>query len=84
MKRNNSKAIEAEAAFAGDVYRERAAINRKAQQALASGSRQINIRSGITQTCTRDAAIGIQRLKVTYIRMLLHPKPSGPISRGHC
>ena len=46
MTKNSSKTIEAEKAFAADVYRDRAAINRKAQAVLASGSRQITIGLG--------------------------------------
>jgi len=49
MKKSTSR-IEAEKALAADVYRERAAINRKAQTVLLSeesdGSRQITIRMG--------------------------------------
>ena len=44
MKKNNSKLIEAEAAFAADLYRNRAALNSKAQELLATGSRQVTIR----------------------------------------
>ena len=45
-KSNSSKAIEAEAAFAKDLYRDRAALNSKAQELLATGSRQVTIRLG--------------------------------------
>ena len=43
MKKNSSNTVEAEAAFATDIYQDRAAINRKAQEVLAAGSRQITI-----------------------------------------
>lgn len=36
--------IGAEAALAGEIYRNRASINRKAQEVLAQGSRQITVR----------------------------------------
>ncbi len=42
--KKNSKLIEAEAAFAVEAYRDRATINSKAQEVLATGSRQITIR----------------------------------------
>jgi len=45
MKKNSSsKLIEAEAAFAADLYRDRAALNSKAQGLLETGSRQVTIR----------------------------------------
>jgi hypothetical protein len=43
MKQDSSTAIAAEAAFAADVYRDRAALNRTAQKTLAGESRQITI-----------------------------------------
>jgi predicted DNA binding CopG/RHH family protein len=73
MKRNNSKTIEAEAVFAADVYRDRAAINRKAQQVLASGSRQITIRLGNNELALARRQAEAKGLKYqTYIKMLLH------------
>ncbi len=42
--KKSSKAIEAGKVFSSDLYRNRAAINRKAQNVLASGSREITIR----------------------------------------
>jgi predicted DNA binding CopG/RHH family protein len=73
MKRNSSKTIEAEAAFAADVYRDRAAINRKAQDVLASGSRQITIRLGNNELELARRQAEAKGLKYqTYIKMLLH------------
>ena len=73
MTKNSSKAIEAEKAFAADVYRDRAAINRKAQEVLASGSRQITIRLGNDQLELARRQAKAKGLKYqTYIKMLLH------------
>jgi predicted DNA binding CopG/RHH family protein len=73
MKKNSSSTIEAEKAFAADVYRDRAAINRKAQAALASGSRQITIRLGNDQLALARRQAEAKGLKYqTYIKMLLH------------
>ncbi len=72
MKKMDSS-IEAEKSFAADIYRDRAAINRKAQAVLASGSRQITIRLG-----NGELALGRQQAEAkglkyqTYINMLLH------------
>jgi hypothetical protein len=41
MKKNTSNKLEAEAAFGTDIYQERAAVNRKVQEVLASGSRSV-------------------------------------------
>jgi predicted DNA binding CopG/RHH family protein len=72
MKKNSST-IEAEKAFAKDVYRDRAAINRKAQTVLASGSRQITIRLGNDQLALARRQAEAKGLKYqTYIKMLLH------------
>ena len=74
MKKNNSsKAIEAEAAFAADLYRGRAALNSKAKELLATGSRQVTIRLGnneIARAKQQAQAKGIRYQ--TYIKMLLH------------
>ena len=72
MKKNSST-IKAEKAFAADVYRDRAAINRKAQAVLASGSRQITIRLGNDQLALARRQAEAKGLKYqTYIKMLLH------------
>jgi predicted DNA binding CopG/RHH family protein len=72
MKKTSST-IEAEKAFAADVYRDRAAINRKAQAVLASGSRQITIRLGNDQLALARRQAEAKGLKYqTYIKMLLH------------
>ena len=45
MKKNHgNENIEAEAVFAADLYRDRSALNSKAQGLLAAGSRQVTIR----------------------------------------
>jgi predicted DNA binding CopG/RHH family protein len=73
MKKNSSSTIRAEKAFAADVYRDRAAINRKAQEVLASGSRQITIRLGNDQLALARRQAEAKGLKYqTYIKMLLH------------
>jgi len=74
MKKNNSnKAIEAEAAFAADLYRGRAALNRKAQELLATGSRQVTIRLGNNEIARAKQQAEAKGLRYqTYIKMLLH------------
>ena len=72
MKRS-SKTIEAETAFAADLYRDRAAINRKAQTVLASGSRQITIRLNHNELALARQQAEAKGLKYqTYIKMPLH------------
>jgi predicted DNA binding CopG/RHH family protein len=73
MKKNSSNAIGAEAAFAADLYRGRAALNSKAQELLATGSRQVTIRlsnSEIARAKQQAEAKGLRYQ--TYIKMLLH------------
>lgn len=71
--KKSSKAIEAEKVFSSDLYRNRAAINRKAQTVLASGSRQITIRLGNDELAlARRQAEAKGRRYQTYIKMLLH------------
>jgi predicted DNA binding CopG/RHH family protein/uncharacterized DUF497 family protein len=73
MEKNHNKRIEAEAAFAADIYRDRAAVNRKAQGILASGSRQITIRLGNDELARARWQAEAKGLKYqTYIKMLLH------------
>ena len=72
MKKNSST-TEAEAAFANDVYRDRAAINRKAQQVLETGSRQITIRLSNSEIALARQQADAKGLRYqTYIKMLLH------------
>jgi predicted DNA binding CopG/RHH family protein len=73
MRKNISSTIEAEKAFAADLYRDRASINRKAQAVLASGSRQITIRLGNEELALARRQAEARGLKYqTYIKMLLH------------
>jgi predicted DNA binding CopG/RHH family protein len=73
MKKNSSNTIEAEAAFAADAYRDRAAINRKAQEVLAAGSRQITIRLSNSEIALAKQQAEVKGLRYqTYIKMLLH------------
>ena len=73
MKKDRSKIIEAEAAFAADLYRDRGALNRTAQEVLASGSRQITIRLGNHELALARRQAEDRGLKYqTYIKMLLH------------
>jgi predicted DNA binding CopG/RHH family protein len=73
MKKCSSNAIEAEAAFAADVYRDRAAINRKAQEVLSAGSRQITIRLSNNKIALARRQTEAKGLRYqTYIKMLLH------------
>ncbi len=73
MRKNSDAGMEAEKTFAADVYRDRAAINRKAQVTLASGSRQITIRLGNDELALARHQAEAKGLKYqTYIKMLLH------------
>jgi predicted DNA binding CopG/RHH family protein len=73
MKQNTSNKLEAEAAFAADIYRKRAAVNPKAQEVLASGSRQITIRLANDELARARRQAEAKGLKYqTYIKMLLH------------
>jgi predicted DNA binding CopG/RHH family protein len=67
------KQIEAEAAFADEVYKDRAAINRKALAMLTSGSRQLTIRVSLSEIELAKKQAEAKGLKYqTYIKMLLH------------
>jgi predicted DNA binding CopG/RHH family protein len=73
MKKSSSNTIEAEAAFAAAVYRDRAALNLKAQEVLASGSRQITIRLSNNEIILAKQQAEAKGLRYqTYIKMLLH------------
>jgi predicted DNA binding CopG/RHH family protein len=73
MKKNSSSAVEADAAFAANLYRDRAEINRKAQEVLAAGSRQITIRLNNNEIALAKRQAETKGLKYqTYIKMLLH------------
>jgi predicted DNA binding CopG/RHH family protein len=72
MKNTNST-IEAEVAFAEDIFRDRAALNRKAQEVLATGSRQITIRLSNSEILLAKQQAEAKGLRYqTYIKMLLH------------
>ena len=66
------KELEAEAAFAEETYRDRASLNKKAQEILA-GSTPVTIRLG-----NREIALAKQQAETkglryqTYVKMLLH------------
>jgi len=74
MKKNSSsKAIESEAAFAANLYRDRAALNSKAQELLASGTRQVTIRLSNNEIARAKQQAEVKGLRYqTYIKMLLH------------
>ncbi|MCX6591568.1 MAG: hypothetical protein NTZ56_08595 [Acidobacteria bacterium] len=73
MKKLPSPNVEAEAAFAAELFRDRAALNRKAQSVLASGSRQVTIRLGNQELALARQQAEAKGLKYqTYIKMLLH------------
>ncbi len=72
-KNNNGKSIEAEAAFAADLYRRRASLHSKAQELLATGSRQVTIRLGNHEIARAKQQAEAKGLRYqTYIKMLLH------------
>jgi predicted DNA binding CopG/RHH family protein len=72
-KANSSKTIESEAAFAANLYRDRAALNSKAQELLASGTRQVTIRLSNSEIARAKQQAEVKGLRYqTYIKMLLH------------
>lgn len=79
MKKNSSgDTIEAEKAFAADVYKDRAAISREAEEILADGSRQITIRLSNSQIALAKQQAEAKGLRYqTYIKMLLHQALAG-------
>ncbi len=73
LRKSNNTCVDAEAAFADALYRDRAALNSKAQQVLAAGSRQVTIRlanNEIERAKQQAKAKGLPYQ--TYIKMLLH------------
>ena len=68
----NKKRLEAEAAFAKEVYKDRARLNRKAQ-AILSGSRPVTIRLNNSEIALAKHQAEAKGLKYqTYMKMLLH------------
>ena len=71
--KKKSTSIEAEAAFAEELYKDRAAINRKAQAVLAAGSRQVTIRLDNSEIALAKQQAKEKGLRYqTYVKMLLH------------
>ena len=70
-KEKQQQTTEAEAAFAPDIYRDRAALNRQAQELLATGLRQLTIRNGEIARAKQQAEAKGLRYR-THIKMLLH------------
>jgi predicted DNA binding CopG/RHH family protein len=70
------KQIDAEAAYADKIYRNRAAVEREALgalQAAASGSRQVTIRLSNSEIALARKQAEAKGLKYqTYMKMLLH------------
>jgi predicted DNA binding CopG/RHH family protein len=67
--------VAAEAAFAKEIYRDRASVNKRAQEVLAAmaGSRQITIRMNNSEIALAKQQAEAKGLKYqTYIKMLLH------------
>jgi predicted DNA binding CopG/RHH family protein len=78
MKKLSNK-LEAEAAYTAEIYKDRAALNVKAQEILAvrtggaPGSRQITIRLSNREIALAREQAEAKGLKYqTYIKMLLH------------
>lgn len=70
---NTNKTIEAEEAFAAELYRDRAALNSKAQEVLSTGSRQVTIRLSNIEIARAKQQAEAKGLRYqTYIKMLLH------------
>jgi predicted DNA binding CopG/RHH family protein len=73
MNRETNQLNEAEAAFAQDLYQERAAVNLTAQRVLAAGTRQVTIRLSHSEIALAKKQAEAKGLKYqTYIKMLLH------------
>jgi len=74
MKKIGTKAAQAEAAFAEGLYKDRAAVNLKAQSVLAAPpSRQVTIRLSNTEIALARKQAEAKGLRYqTYIKMLLH------------
>jgi predicted DNA binding CopG/RHH family protein len=73
MKKETSRRLEAEDAFAKELYRNRASLNQQAQQVLAAGTRQITIRLSNSEIALARQQAEAKGLKYqTYIKMLLH------------
>jgi len=67
--------IETEAAFANQIYKDRAAVNRKAIKVLQAlqGSRQVTIRLHNSEIALAKQQAEAKGLKYqTYMKMLLH------------
>jgi predicted DNA binding CopG/RHH family protein len=72
MKKKSSS-VDPEAAFADEIYRDRAALNRKAQEVLAAGSRQVTIRLDNSEIALAKQQAKEKGLRYqTYVKMLLH------------
>jgi predicted DNA binding CopG/RHH family protein len=68
----NKKRLEAEAAFAKEVYNDRAKLNQKAL-AILTGSRPVTIRLNNSEIALAKQQAEAKGLKYqTYIKMLLH------------
>jgi predicted DNA binding CopG/RHH family protein len=73
MNKKSNSTIDAEAAFAAEIYRDRAAINRKALEVPATGSRRITIRLSNSELLLARRQAEAKGLRYqTYIKMLLH------------
>ncbi len=73
MKTESTTLIEAEKEFAALIYRDRGALDRKAQAILIHGSRQITIRLGNDELARARQQAEAKGLKYqAYIKMLLH------------
>ena len=73
LKKMTKKQIEAEAAFADHAWKNRAALERKAQEVLVSGSRQITIRMDNSEIELAKQQAKKRGLRYqTYMKMLLH------------
>ena len=65
--------IEAEAAFAREIYADRAAVSREALKVLRTRARQITIRVDVDELDRAKEQAKAKGLKYqTYIKMLLH------------
>jgi predicted DNA binding CopG/RHH family protein len=82
-KSSDSALIEAEAAFAKEVYKDHAALGRKAREVMAAGSRQVTIRLGNSEIARAKEQAEAKGLKYqTYIKMLLHEALAGRKRNG--
>ena len=78
-KKSIKNPIETETVFAAHLYKNRAALNQKAQSVLATGSRQVTLRLSNSEIALAKQQAEAKGLRYqTYIKMLLHEALARP------